>query len=175
VIYDDPRFYPYRSARGHNAVVARPLRPGPRFVFRDADPGADYVTRLRGAAAADRRGGESLGRTSRDVGGQGAVPAPSTSSLQVNPRRAPAIETVPAPVPLDVDRAEGRRQARPPKAEEAPRGLKPSEDRRRPEAADDDRRRAQPAEDNRRRPERSATPRREPKSTGEPELRRRKP
>jgi hypothetical protein len=184
VIYDDPRFYPYRSGRGRHAVVARPLRPGPRFVFRDADPGTDYVTRVRGAAAADRRRGEAPGRTSRDVGGQGAVPAPSRSSIQASPRRA--IEPVPAPVPLDDDRAVGRRTARPPTAEEAPRGLRPSEDdrhrpdavenpRRRPEAADDNRRRAQPAEDDRRPAEPSAKPRREPQSTGEPELRRRKP
>jgi hypothetical protein len=153
-------------------------------VFRDADPGTDYVTRVRGAAAADRRRGESLGRTSRDVGGQGAVPAPSMSSMQAKPRGVPANEAVPAPLPLDDDRAGGRRQVRPPTGEEAPRGLKPSIDdrhrpeennRRRPEAADDNRRRAQPAEDSRRRPEPSTTPRREPQSTGEPELRRRKP
>jgi Domain of unknown function (DUF4384) len=176
VIYDDPRFYPYRSGRGRHAVVARPLRPGPRFVFRDADPGTDYVTRLRGAAAADRRRSESLGRTSRDVGGQGAVPAPSRSSVRPTVRRAPALEAVPAPAPLDDDRAAGRRRIRLPAAEEPPRGLKPAEDnRRRPEPVEDDRRRPEPAEDNRRRPEPSATPRREPQSTGEPELRRRKP
>jgi hypothetical protein len=186
VIYDDPRFYPYRSGRGRTAVVARPLRPGPRFVFRDADPGTDYVTRVRGAAASDRRRGESLGRTSRDVGGQGAVPAPSVSSVRPAPHRTPAVEAVPAPAPLDAERAEGRRRARVPAVEEAPRGLQPSEDnrarpqaaeddRRRPEAAEGNRRRPEAAEDNRRRPEPPATRRREPQSTGEPELRRRKP
>ena len=44
VIYDDPQYYPYRYNRGRNVVAPRPRHPGPRYVFRDANPGAEYVT-----------------------------------------------------------------------------------------------------------------------------------
>jgi uncharacterized protein DUF4384 len=155
VIYDDPRFYPYRSARGRNVVVTRPVRPGPRFVFRDADPRNEYVTRMRGGAPVERRG-ETSGRTSQDVGGPGSVPAPSMSSARPTPRMAPPLKAVPSRPPLGDDQAEGRRRTEPVAPDAAPKGLKP-------------------AEDNRRRPKPSATPRREPRSTGEPELRRRRP
>jgi hypothetical protein len=47
VIYDDPRYYPYRSGRGRNVVITRPTHPGARFVFRDREPGRDSVTRRR--------------------------------------------------------------------------------------------------------------------------------
>jgi hypothetical protein len=74
VVRDDPRYYPYRYG-GRNVVAARPAHPGPRFVFRDADPRRPPVSgaepeRRRGDAVAD------LGRTSQDVGGRGSVPAP---------------------------------------------------------------------------------------------------
>jgi hypothetical protein len=46
VIYDDPAYYPYRYGRGRNVVPARPLRPAARYVFRDAEPGVEYITRL---------------------------------------------------------------------------------------------------------------------------------
>ena len=39
VIHDDPRVLPLSLRCGRNIVVARPAQPGPRFVFRDADPG----------------------------------------------------------------------------------------------------------------------------------------
>ncbi len=74
VVYDDPRYYPYRYNRGRNVVARRPLHPGPRYVFRDANPGSEYVTRLQ-----RRRSGEPE-RTSEDVGGQGAVPTPGLSA-----------------------------------------------------------------------------------------------
>ena len=37
MIRDDPEYYPYRYG-GRNVVADRPAHPGPRFVFRDADP-----------------------------------------------------------------------------------------------------------------------------------------
>ncbi len=146
VIYDDPRFYPYRSGRGRNIVVSRAARPGPRFVFRDADPEREYVTRVRGSAPTDRRAGESAARTSQDVGGRGAVAAPSRSALRTVPRTAPPLRAVPSR-PAEEEKPQGRRRAEPASPPEAPKGLRPTEDRRRPE----------------------------PRSTGEPELRRRKP
>jgi hypothetical protein len=154
VIHDDPRFYPYRSGRGRNIVVAHPPRPGPRFVFRDADPRSNYVTRQRGAPV-ERRSDEEAGRTSRDVGGRGAVPAPALSSSQRTPRMAPPLKAVPSRRPVGEGRPEERRRTEPAAKPEVPKGLRPSK------------------EDARRAP--TARPRQEPKSTGEPELRRRKP
>lgn len=91
IVYDDPRYYPYRYNRGRNVVLAeRPHHPGPRYVFRDADPRSDYVTRLR------RQRGGGLARTSEDVGGQGSVPAPGVRSLgrEELQRREPPIGTL---------------------------------------------------------------------------------
>lgn len=76
VIYDDPRYYPYRYNRGRNVVAARPLHPGPRYVFRDADREREYVTRRRLHPQADERRSMERGRTSQDIGGRGVVPTP---------------------------------------------------------------------------------------------------
>jgi hypothetical protein len=154
VIYDDPRFYPYRSGGGRNVVISRPVRPGPRYVFRDADPRRDYVTRVRGVESADRRRGQEAGRTSRDIGGRGSVPAPGMSSDRPTPRMAPAIRVIPSRPAAGGGKPEGRRPAESTPPEVAPKGLSPAGDTRRPN--------------------RSTKPQ-EPQSTGEPELRRRKP
>ena len=177
VIYDDPRFYPYRSGRGRNIVVARPVRPGPRFVFRDADPGRDYVTRVRGGEAVEQRRDHDLGRTSRDVGGRGSVPAPAMSSASPAPRMAPPLRAVPSRPRLGDGKSEGRRRIEPEAAEGTPRVAKPPEappkgleptrkEGRRPATT------AEPPRETRRAEPRAKA---EPRSTGEPELRRRKP
>jgi hypothetical protein len=155
VIYDDPRFYPYRSGRGRNIVMSRPARPGPRYVFRDADPRIEYVTRVQGGAAAERRRGEEAGRTSQDIGGRGSVPAPSMSSARPTPRLTPSLRAIPSRPPVGEGKPEGRRRTEPAGPQAAPKGLRPAEDTRRTAPA--------------------AKPPREPQSTGEPELRRRKP
>ena len=155
VIYEDPRFYPYRSSRGRNVVMSRPAHPGPRFVFRDADPRVRYVTRQSGSAPADRRRDDGSARTSQDVGGRGSVPAPSMSSARQAPRMAPPLRAVPSRPPLGDGVSEGRRRTRPSTPDATPERLTPPEDGRRREPAEKQRR--------------------EPRSTGEPELRRRKP
>jgi hypothetical protein len=155
VIYDDPRFYPYRSGRGRNIVVTRPARPGPRYVFRDADPRSEYVTRVQGGEAVERRRGEEAARTSRDVGGRGSVPAPAMSTARPTPRMAPPLRAIPSRPLVGDGKPEGRRRTEPVAPETAPKGLRPAEGNRRPEPP--------------------AKPRQEPQSTGEPELRRRKP
>jgi hypothetical protein len=93
VIYDDPRYYPHRYNRGRTIVAERPRQLAPRYVFRDVDPGAGYVTRLQ------RRRSEAEARTSDDVGGRGSVPAPGVQALgrrsvreQEPSLRRPAIE-----------------------------------------------------------------------------------
>jgi hypothetical protein len=126
VIRDDPRFYPYRYG-GRNVVADRPSHPGPRFVFRDADPRRPSVSRVE----PERRRGDAdgdVGRTSEDVGGRGSVPAPGRPSLGRRDRElAPGISPR-APV-LDERRAERRRgqeRERDDSARDIPDGLRPS-------------------------------------------------
>lgn len=84
VIYDDWYYYPYRYYGG-GTVIIRPHRPGPRYVFKDHDSRNDYVTRVaeRPRVPDDRRPtiDRDRDRTSADIGGRGAIPAP------VSPRR----------------------------------------------------------------------------------------
>jgi hypothetical protein len=147
VIYDDPRYYPYRSGRGRNVVIERPRRPEPRYVFRDADPEREYVTRVPTAGAGEYRQRQAAGRTSRDVGGPGSVPVPGFSSDRRAPRMPP-LRAVPSRPLVGEDKGKDVRRRRPSADTPAtPRTVRPSE----------------------------RQPRKEPRSTGEPELRRRKP
>jgi hypothetical protein len=152
IIYDDPRYYPYRSGRGRNVVIARPHRPEPRYVFRDADPKREYVTRVTTGTAGEYRQRQATGRTSRDVGGPGSVPVPGLSADRAAPRMAPPLRAVPSrPQVGENHEKDTRRRRVRPDSPPAPQTVKPSE-RERP--------RERPGE---------------PQSTGEPELRRRKP
>jgi Domain of unknown function (DUF4384) len=152
-VYDDPSRYPYGEGRGRHAVA--PSRyTGPVYVFRDADPRRDYVTRPPRAPEQDRLT-PAEGRTSEDVGGRGSIPAPGLQSLgrrSVEPR-------TPEPSPARPRIEERRRQSgegrSEPGAGGTPEGLRPAER--------DRRMKPQP---------RPAEP---PQSTGEPELRRRRP
>jgi hypothetical protein len=164
VIYDDPRYYPYRAGRGRNVVMPRPRRPEPRYVFRDAHPDREYVTRVTTSGGGEYRPRETTGRTSRDVGGRGSVPAPALSADRPTPRIAPPVRTIPSPSPTGKDQREVPRRRLQPDTPPVPaKGLTPAERERRPEPAV------------RERPQPAAKPRQEPRSTGEPELRRRKP
>jgi hypothetical protein len=148
VIYDDPRYYPYRSGRGRDVVIEHAHRPEPRYVFRDADQGREYVTRVTTGGGGVYRYRQSAGRTSRDVGGQGAVPVPGLSPERAAPRTAPPLRVTPSPPALrEKDEKDTRRRRIPSDTPPKTPTVKPSE----PEPA------------------------REPQSTGEPELRRRKP
>jgi hypothetical protein len=161
VIYDDPAYYPYRHHPGRNVVMAR---PAPKYVFKDAEPGTEYVTRLHQRERDQPRPRNERGRTSADVGGPGAIPAPGVTRTE--PRaaterdeRGPLLrreirETVPSVPQADGRRVEGRRNR--PRAADTPEGLQP---------VDREPRKVPPVQ-------RGA---RNPQSTGEPELRRRKP
>lgn len=161
VIYDDPAYYPYRYHPGRNVVVTRPRRAAARYVFKDRDPGTEYVTRLRERNRDRPEPRTERGRTSADVGGPGAIPAPRVTRSDPRPaagrdgpllRREVRESTLSPPPPGD--RRVDRRRTRPPAAE-AP-GLQP---------VDREPRKVPPVQ-------RGA---RNPQSTGEPELRRRKP
>lgn len=124
VIYNDPfyypyRYYPYRFYGGTRVVFVRPIRPGPRYVFKDRDPRNDYITRVAQRPRTDDRRVYERDRTSADVGGRGAVPAPvaprprgGAGTERATPRSAPA----PAPAPSEERRAEPRRTVEPDRA-----------------------------------------------------------
>ncbi len=164
VIHDDPAYYPYRYHSGRNVVMVRPKRLAPKYVFKDAESGSSYVTRLPQRDRDPRELLNERGRTSADVGGPGAIPAPGITrpESRAAPGRAesgPVLrreirEATPVPPPADTPRVEGRR-SRPPAAE-TPRAGQPG---------DREPRKVPPVQ-------RGA---RNPQSTGEPELRRRKP
>jgi uncharacterized protein DUF4384 len=124
VVRDDPRFYPYRYG-GRNVVADRPAHPGPRFVFRDADPRRPALSR----GEPGRRGDDDPGRTSEDVGGRGSVPAPRLPSLRTRDRE-PAPELSPAQPLIDerrrVERRREQARERDDSAAEPPQGLRPA-------------------------------------------------
>ncbi|HUF35620.1 MAG TPA: DUF4384 domain-containing protein [Gemmatimonadales bacterium] len=153
VIYDDPATYPYRYGRGRT-VVAAPRPAGPRYVFLDADPRRDYVTRLSGPDAEPRRGSLERSRTGADVGGRGTVPAPGVRSLGPQDMGQRGPELAPSRPQQEGRRRPAEPRRRAPDPDATPEGLRPAEEGR-----------VAP-------PERPARP---PRSTGEPELRRRRP
>jgi hypothetical protein len=129
VIYDDPTYYPYRYNQGRNVVVDRPVRPPPRYVFRDAEPGTEYVTRLRQRQGdPPRRARADRGRTSADVGGPGVIPAPGIAPADRHTTRrraeqAPVLRRD-APDPATDDRQVKDRREEPRKIPPVQRGAR---------------------------------------------------
>lgn len=163
VIYDDPAYYPYRYNEGRNVVPPRPLRPAPRYVFKDARPGTEYVTRVRQREShALRRARMDGGRTSADVGGPGAIPAPGLSpgdaAFRKRTEQGPVLRR-------DLQQPAPRAPAGDPQVREGKRGDPESDHPEGLRPVDREPRKVPPVQ-------RGA---RNPQSTGEPELRRRKP
>ncbi len=81
VVFDDPYYYPYRYYGGRRVVFTRPLRPQPRFIFKDRNGVRDdrFVTRERERPVNDngRRGVRGA-----DLGGRGSVPVPNVIRRQ---------------------------------------------------------------------------------------------
>ncbi|MGH7734359.1 MAG: DUF4384 domain-containing protein, partial [Gemmatimonadales bacterium] len=88
VMYNDPYYYPYYYG-GRRVSVVRPIRPQPRFVFKDYSGSGTYVTQvgrrpIRPTTAGGTGGPGSTGqgfvidrgRTGADLGGRGSIPAP---------------------------------------------------------------------------------------------------
>src|SRR2546430_16745058 len=80
-MYDDPYYYPYRYSGGTRAVFARPLRPEPRFIFKDRQGSSLFITRVPQRPLSDDRR-RDVGVRGRDLGG-GTVPPPY---IQPRPR-----------------------------------------------------------------------------------------
>ncbi|HTS90262.1 MAG TPA: DUF4384 domain-containing protein [Gemmatimonadales bacterium] len=192
VIYDDWYYYPHRYRTG--GPMARPFHPGPRYVFKDADPRNDYISRVaerpRAGPGGDRRA-PSGDRTSADVGGRGTIPAPvaprarppggpdrrvmpeQRRPVQGEPAPQPSPGRQEAPRPPDSPRRQtGEERPRPP--EQAPRAGGQAGAPREEPARREPRGESPPAAA----PQPRAEPRHEappPRSTGEPRLTRRRP
>lgn len=69
VIYDDPFYYPVRQYGGTQVVYERPVRPVPRYVFKDRTPTDAYVVRER-QRPADETGRRRIDQAppARDMG-----------------------------------------------------------------------------------------------------------
>jgi hypothetical protein len=80
VIYDDPYYYPARVYVGTRVVYKRPVRYEPRYIFKDRTASRPYITRerRRPTDVGQRQRVTDRGATSRDVGGVGRIPAPTT-------------------------------------------------------------------------------------------------
>lgn len=202
-VYDDPYYYPYRYYGARGAVIVRPYRPAPRYVFKDWDGRGAYVRRVpERPRDPERRRIDERGRGGADFGGRGAVPVPGTpriirDSERNNDWRAPEPDRTPArrpePVRPSID-AGPTRIPQPPEprrrepAVEPPRPVVPQprppvierrEEPRRLEPAKPAPRpesiRPPPRAEPQRAPRPEARPAPPPKGTGEPTLRRRKP
>jgi hypothetical protein len=92
VIRDDPEYYPYRYG-GRNVVAHRPAHPGPRFVFRDADPRRPPVShgeperRRETEVSREPRGGSASSRDLPD--GLRPTSAPQSTGEPELRRRSP--------------------------------------------------------------------------------------
>jgi Domain of unknown function (DUF4384) len=82
VVFDDPYYYPYRSYGATRVVFTRPLRPEPRFIFKDRQASDPFVTRVRARPTDDNQRRE-VGVRGRDLGGTGVIPPPG---VQPRPR-----------------------------------------------------------------------------------------
>src|SRR5437016_8241413 len=119
VVFDDPYYYPYRYYGGTRVVFTRPLRPEPRFIFKDRQGSEAFVTRVRERpTTGDRR--RDVGVRGRDLGGTGIIPPPKIQP----PRRRPGSE--------DQGDGRGRRPDRPDQPEHRDRPDQP-EHRDRPD------------------------------------------
>lgn len=164
VAYDDPVYYPYRYYQGRTVVVARPLRPEPRFVFKDRDgtPDEQFVTVARDRSRED---GRSRGASGRDFGGSGRLPAPSQPGREDEPQQPDAQHP---------DHRQPDQRRRPPEQRPAPprqRPTQPPPPRQQPKPNAEPRRAPPPHPA----PAAKSPPPKEQPPKNQPELRRRKP
>src|SRR5437764_2323553 len=82
VMYDDRSYYPFRYSGGTRVVFTRPLRPEPRFIFKDRPGSSLFITRVPQRPVNDDRP-RDVGVRGRDLG-SGTIPPP-----RVQPRPRP--------------------------------------------------------------------------------------
>jgi hypothetical protein len=82
VVFDDPYYYPYRTYGDSRVVFTRPLRPEPRFIFKDRQGSDAFITRVRERpVTGDARRGDQ-GVRGGDIGGTGVIPPPRNGDRQ---------------------------------------------------------------------------------------------
>src|SRR5206468_1088121 len=97
VVFDDPYYYPYRYYGGTRVVFTRPLRPAPRFIFKDRQGSSLFVTRVPQRPVTDDRR-RDVGVRGRDLG-SGSIPPPNIQPPQRPPESRPqAVPSTPGRV-----------------------------------------------------------------------------
>src|SRR2546426_479573 len=175
VVFDDPYYYPYRYYGGTRVVFTRPLRPQPRFIFRDRTSGdnSGFLSRERERPVNDN---QRRGVRGADLGGRGVIPPPQRPPVgrpgdHGRRDRPDRLERPRVDRPSEDGRREARPEPRPAPRNDAPRAEPRPAPRNDPPRAEP---RAAPRNEPRSAPPR-AEPRRDaaPKDKPQPELRRR--
>lgn len=204
VVFDDPYYYPYRTYGDSRVVFTRPLRPEPRFIFKDRQGSDAFITRVRERPVTGDVRRRDEGVRGGDIGGTGVIPPPRIGDRQrsvTGDHDEPGRHITgddgergrPGPRPITGERGEdSRSQGQPHERPEPPARPEPPSGADRPPPRTEPRRdapapRAEPrreprAERPESRPEPRVEPRAEPppqaprdKARPEPELKRRKP
>lgn len=174
VVFDDPYYYPYRYYGGTRVVFTRPLRPEPRFIFKDRDGFGDdrFVTHAR---ERDRPVNDNTRRGVRgaDIGGRGSIPVPETRRRNPDDgwlRRFQPPTDRPGTRDRSGDRSNtGDRpdwRGRSPDGRDDPSSAKPDDRGRRTQPGDDQSRRQPPDDWRGRRPSSDDQPQRQPPDDG---------
>jgi hypothetical protein len=82
VVFDDPYYYPYRTYGDSRVVFTRPLRPEPRFIFKDRQGSDAFITRVRERPVTGDARRRDDGVRGRDIGGTGLIPPPRIGDRQ---------------------------------------------------------------------------------------------
>jgi hypothetical protein len=82
VVFDDPYYYPYRTYGDSRVVFTRPLRPEPRFIFKDRQGSDAFITRVRERPLTGDPRRRDEGVRGGDLGGAGVIPPPRLGDRQ---------------------------------------------------------------------------------------------
>jgi hypothetical protein len=82
VVFDDPYYYPYRTYGDSRVVFTRPLRPEPRFIFKDRQGSDAFITRVRERPVTGDARRRDEGVRGGDIGGTGVIPPPRIGDRQ---------------------------------------------------------------------------------------------
>jgi hypothetical protein len=137
VVFDDPYYYPYRTYGGSRVVFTRPLRPEPRFIFKDRQGSDAFITRVRERPVTGDARRRDDGVRGRDIGGTGVIPPPRIRDRQRSVTGDDGARSRSGQRPISGDegddsRSQGRPHARPDRPEHPAGSDQPS----RPGAAD---------------------------------------
>src|SRR5216684_1957405 len=82
VVFDDPYYYPYRTYGDSRVVFTRPLRPEPRFIFKDRQGSDAFITRVRERPVTGDARRRDEGVRGGDIGGTGVISPPRVGDRQ---------------------------------------------------------------------------------------------